>query len=792
MRRIVFFLIFLLFCAGFATAENQSSSDTAVEVSAETSAVISFFQSKAKEVEALHQDVKGLQAQLEKKEEVFAPTLEMARSRLQMIEVMARMSKTNPHDMQVALVEAKFLGINLDKEFEPLNSLSKELGLKAATVQALSEDLEKKWGSELDKEWRQDVQKIRKSVAEVAQALKTAQKKLEQQQVVVADIQTRIQDWVISFETQLPQIWKAQFFEETKFQIFPKKGADVGKELQDWFTNMRSFFISQYTTTTRDSGDWGGSIVLFWFPYLLFGFISYRYLSGVFANTHTGGRLASAFGIFCLSAGLMLLTAFFSGKVKQTSLLLICAHLLNLTGIQALAWIFRNVRGVVHKKTIQPLLPLVFLSSSVGILYLLRLPPWLARLAWVGLLVFSSLFFGMIRPKLRYERIIRRLHPYVAALLVIVAVLGWGNLAILASTMWGVLALAGQLTIGATSVIRVVSEQMDKTGLQAVVSDLIATFLMVLVWVVIILGVIFWMTINFGTNAIFDKLSTLEVSWGDFSFNFLRLGMVLLLFQLVRSLATVWKAVLGSEKLRGKNIDSGAAASLQRIGIYCLWLLFGLISLNMLGINLSNFAVIAGGLSVGIGFGLQAIISNFISGLILLFDRAIQPGDVIEVDGVWAVVISVNIRNTEVQTYDNAKIFLPNSILIANKVINWTHRKDMRVRREIPVSVMYGSDIQLVKKLLLEAASEHPAILPNPAPVVIFNDFGPNALNFFVRLWVRHIDYVTSAPSEIREAIDHKFREHGVEIALPQMHVRMRPEDGAVHIKMEEETVEKY
>lgn len=775
---------------GSVAAENQSNSATATEISVETSAVISFFQSKTKEVETLRQDVERLRVQLEQKEQAFAPVLEMARNRLQMIEVMARMSKTNPHDMQVALVEARFLAVNLDKELEPLNTLAKELGLKAATVQALSEDLEKKWGSELDKEWRQDVQKIRKNVSEVAQALKATQAELEKQQSVVADIQTSIQNWMTSFEVQLPQIWKAQFFKETKFQIFPKKGADVGQEMRDWFANMRSFFISQYTTTTRDSGDWGGTIVLFWFPYLVFGFVSHRYLSRVFINANTGGQLTSAFGIFCLSAGLMLLTAFFSGKVKQTSLLLVCAHLLNLTGMQALAWIFRNVRGVVHKKTLQPLLPLVFLSASVGILYLLRLPQWMSRLVWVGLLVLSSLFFGMIRPKLRYERIIRSLHPYVAALLVIVAVLGWGNLAILTSTMWGVLALAGQLAIGATSVIRVVTEQMDKTGLKAVVADLAATFLMVLVWVVTIFGVFFWMTVNFGTNMIFEKFSSLEVSWGDFSFNFLRLGIVLIFFQLVRSLATVWKAVLGSEKLRGKNIDSGAAASLQRIGIYCLWLLFGLISLNMLGINLSNFAFIAGGLSVGIGFGLQAIISNFISGLILLFDRAIQPGDVIEVDGLWAVVISVNIRNTEVQTYDNAKIFLPNSTLIANKVVNWTHRKDMRVRREIPVSVAYGSDVQLVKKLLQAAASEHPAILPNPAPLVIFSEFGPNSLEFFVRLWVRHIDYVTSAPSEIREVIEQKFREHNIEFALPQMHVRMRPGDGVIQVRMEEEVSE--
>jgi small-conductance mechanosensitive channel len=297
------------------------------------------------------------------------------------------------------------------------------------------------------------------------------------------------------------------------------------------------------------------------------------------------------------------------------------------------------------------------------------------------------------------------------------------------------------------------------------------------------LGIMTWVTINLGTGAVFEKLSTLELNWGDFSFNFLRLGFVLLLFQVVRSLAVAWKTVLDSENLRWKNIDQGAAASLQRIGIYCLWMLFGLFSLNLLGISLTNFAVIAGGLSVGIGFGMQTIISNFVSGLILLFDRAIQPGDIIEMNGIWAKVMSVNIRNTEVQTFDNAKIFLPNSTLVANEVTNWTHRNDVRIRRDVAVGVAYGSDVQLVKRLLLEAASEHPAVMDSPEPWVLFNDFGASSLDFILRFWVRHVDFALSSCSEIREAIDAKFRENGVEIPFTQMDVHIRPGDGSVKVE---------
>ncbi len=748
----------------------------------ESAALSSFFQAKAQEVEVLQKDVEGLQEQLAGREPDFATALTTARGRLQMLEVMARMVKTNPYDMRVALAEAKYLQLTLTKDMQPLEALSKELGLKAVTIQSLEEDLERKWSAGLDKDVRQDVQAIRKSVAAVGQKLKGVQGQIDKINAQANEILTATADWITTFETQLPLIWRAEFLDGTEFRMLPQPGADVGQELSDWFANLKSFFLSQYSLA-GDAGDWAGTFVLFWLPFVFIGVISYRFLSGVFENAHAGGRVTSAMAILCLSLAFSLLAAFFSGKVKQTSLLLVFTHVLMLLGVQALAWVFRNVRGILQKDTIQPLLPLVFLSLSVSILDLLRLPLWLEHLTWVGLLVLSSLFFGMIRPELRYERFIRRAHPYVLAVLVAVAVLGWGNLAVLASTMWGVLALAVQLAIGATSVVRVVVEKLDKRGWRALVADLAMTFLTLLVWLAVIIGIMAWVNVNLGTSALVDKLSSLELNWGDFSFNFMRLGVVLLLFQVVRSLAMAWKTILDSESLRGKNIDHGAAASLQRIGIYCLWMLYGLVSLNLLGISLNNFAVIAGGLSVGIGFGMQTIISNFISGLILLFDRAIQPGDIIEVNGVWAKVMSVNIRNTEVQTFENAKIFLPNSTLIANQVTNWTHRNDVRIRRDVLVGVAYGSNVQLVKKIMLEVAQEHPAVLSNPEPWVIFNDFGASSLDFILRFWVRHVDLGLSTCSEIREAIDAKFREHGVEIPFPQMDVHMRPGDGVLRVK---------
>lgn len=766
MQRSILFLFTLFFLCP-AIAMGVELYDT------ESSAVSAFIRTKTQEAETLLKDIDILQERLEQSQPVLNAALEKARERIQTLELVSRMAKSNPYDMRVALAEAKYMQASLTTELQPLDMLKKDVAAKLQTGQNIAEDLERKWTTGMNATLRKEVQTLRENANVANQKLKTLQGNLEAISTSVSDVQAKLAEWVANFESQLTEIWKADFLEKRNFRLLPDTGQEGGAAIANWYGNMKAFFAEQYTAITDEPG-WVGTFILFWLPFMLVSLVAIRHLSPIFENTHAGDRTTVAVGLLCLSLGLSLLAAFFSGRVRQTSFLLFCTHFFTQIGVQVLAWVFRNVRGVLSRRSLQPLWPLGMLSISVALLDLLRLPEWMEHLTWVSLLVLSSLFFGMIQPELRYERIVRRMHPYVLAVLVALAILGWGNLAILASTLWGVLALSVQLALGGISVVYVIFERMDKTGLRALAADLGKTALTLLITLVTGLGVMTWITVHLGTSVVFDKISTLELSWGDFSFNFLRLGVVLLLFQLVRSLITVWKTVLEDDRLRWRNIDHGAAASLQRIGMYCLWLLFGLISLNLLGISLANFAVIAGGLSVGIGFGMQTIISNFISGLILLFDRAIQPGDVIEINGVWGRVMNVNIRNTEVQTYDNAKIFVPNSTLIANNLVNWTHRNDVRMRKNLAVGVAYGSDVQLVKKLLLEAATEHPVVLGNPAPTVIFRDFGPSSLDFTLRFWIRHVDFDTSSASEIREAIDAKFREHGVEIPFPQMDVYMR------------------
>ncbi|MBU1169118.1 MAG: mechanosensitive ion channel [Proteobacteria bacterium] len=219
-------------------------------------------------------------------------------------------------------------------------------------------------------------------------------------------------------------------------------------------------------------------------------------------------------------------------------------------------------------------------------------------------------------------------------------------------------------------------------------------------------------------------------------------------------------------------MDIGVQDSITTISVYLIWAAGILMALNVFGLNMTSITVVLGALGIGLGFGLQNIFNNFLSGIILLFERPIQVGDDVEVNGTWAIVKKINVRSTVVQTYDNATLIIPNSDFISNQVTNWSF-KDKRLRRNIVVGVAYGSDLDLVRKSMLEAADKTPRVLKLPKPDVVFRDFGDNALIMVLRLWTR-VEYFISVESTVRFEIDRLFRERKIEISFPQRDLHIR------------------
>jgi small-conductance mechanosensitive channel len=224
--------------------------------------------------------------------------------------------------------------------------------------------------------------------------------------------------------------------------------------------------------------------------------------------------------------------------------------------------------------------------------------------------------------------------------------------------------------------------------------------------------------------------------------------------------------------LKVLQLPKGIPAAISLVIRYLI-IAFGIIlALSTLGVDLSEFNLMAGALGLGIGFGLQTVISNFVSGIILVFERPILPGDTVEVNNLLGVVNRIGVRSSSISTFDGAEVVVPNNSLISNDLINWTLSNNIK-RIEVLVGASYDSDPNSILKILAEAAAGNAEVLKNPPPQALFSEFGDSSLNFRLRFWV-HYEVGLQTKSEVSIAIYNRFKEQGIEIPFPQRDVHIK------------------
>lgn len=271
-----------------------------------------------------------------------------------------------------------------------------------------------------------------------------------------------------------------------------------------------------------------------------------------------------------------------------------------------------------------------------------------------------------------------------------------------------------------------------------------------------------------------NSLDTIQFSIGENSVSLSSILEIVIYFCLILILCNYFQRLLKNTVLAKLGIDEGNRTSLATIISYSFGTILFIVIIQAQGFNLSSLAVIAGGLGVGIGFGLQEITRNFVSGITLLVERSLKVGDFVELDeDTIGYVKEISIRSTIIRTFDGSDIILPNTNIVNSRLVNWSYDSFV-ARTIIPVKVPYGSDPVLVTELLLKSAYMEPNVLREPVPLVIFVDFGENWLQFDLRVWVSRIDDRITTKSSLRYIIEYNLRTHGIQMAIPQRDVWLR------------------
>jgi len=242
----------------------------------------------------------------------------------------------------------------------------------------------------------------------------------------------------------------------------------------------------------------------------------------------------------------------------------------------------------------------------------------------------------------------------------------------------------------------------------------------------------------------------------------------------------ILRRVLMDDMLHRSSVERGVRHAMARLLHYFIVFIAFLLAISILGFDITKLTIMLSALGVGIGFGLQSIVNNFVCGLILLFERPIRVGDSIELTGQWAEIKRIGLRATTVQTFDQADVIVPNADLVTNQVTNWT-LSSRQVRLLVPVGVAYGSDVSLVMEKLIACANSNEMVAKMPPPQVLFLSFGESSLDFELRVWVEAENRL-QARSDLHQEIDKSFREANIEIAFPQRDLHIRSVDKSISL----------
>ena len=682
----------------------------------------------------------------------------------------AQVSRNMPAELTVVAERTRRLQESLATQISPLESTLESLSSRLNELAALEADTTAPTGASMA-QFREELDSTREQLAQLQAGISHSLAPARTLRSDMEALQQRMQK-------SMGSLWRDYYLSASGKLFDPASWSSEMARLQAVDEVLTLRLTTEIPQIWQEWMGVGVRVIAVMVPLLILLALSRRPAERAPQILRDGWRRIVHNSAFWLILGLALhYAAWSNGKMYQ-----IVASL----GTMSLCWGQMTLAWDLHafdKPDLPRLSPLwpMFLPLLVGML-LLYFDPFPLFLAAAWLIAQSLILWRMhhlSKPEERLPRILLQGFTVIGWLSLLLTLLGLARLSILLCMAYTALAVCIQQGVALVHVGNLGEEYLPKEGVAGIVAGLLMALILPALLLLATLAPTLWILAYPGGAYLLQHVASLGFNVGTFSLNAVQIVSIFIAFYLTRSLISVGRTFMDGIRRQGVQLDPVLVGPLQTAYTYFLWALFALYVLSSLGFSLTSLTVVAGGLSVGVGFGMQNIVQNFISGLMVIFGQIIREGDVVDVSNITGTVRKVNIRSTQVETFDNATVFIPNSEFLSTSFTNWTHNGRM-VRREVLVGVAYGSDLALAMSLLKKVASEHPSVLKYPEPTVFFTDFAASSLNLLLRYWIANIDHAMSIMTDIRLRINEVYTEQGIEISFPQMDVHIRDQAAPV------------
>jgi small-conductance mechanosensitive channel len=767
-------LVLVSVCSSFAASAPSSSPDSATSsaqatIDAGTGTEL-LWSTRAGDMAAMVEEAVALQRSAEQYAEGAPEKLRALRTSFTQLTGLFQASRGHPTDQLLLALQMRALRRDITALTAPLESIAATVSRRRDELNALRKDLTDAFAGQraaLPPGEADQLQRYSDALNQARKALNTAFTLINRLLAPAVDVRDQVNRASDDIEAGMADIWHDYYLNPTEEETFVP--ADISSLL------VRRLARS-FPRSAADLLNVAVPFAVVAFASLLAAFIGLRAAPALPAEqadvcrgliTHTWPRI---------SLGLMLTFAAGSPQGAFYPALGLLGALALIAGVVSLSCRLRRVLEP-RAATAEPL-PLMYFPAVIGALLLFSdLPPRLFGTIWDVCSVIFLVCLILIRRKSRekppvQERLLLGGAFWCGAAGTAFSLGGYARPSVL--VFMGFFALASVVTLG-SSLSRLLEGVVDRLfdkGHSPLVNAGAEALAVPFAWAAALLCALPWLPAVPGARYISLHFLFADYTVGGVSLDLSRILVIVLLYFLCRSFIRLGKATLEHLPDRAPDIERGVIPPLRTMLGYGLWTLFAFISLSILGVDFTSLAVVAGGFSVGVGFGMQNIFNNLISGLMLIFGRTILVGDSVEAGGTSGTVRAVGIRCTVIETPERALVYIPNSAIMSGQFTNWTRHNRM-VRRSLIVGVAYGTDSSATADLLLKEAGKHPHVLTFPEPTVLFSNFGDSALEFTLNVFIDDMSNAATTLSELRFAIERAFAGHGIEIPYPQLSLHL-------------------